>query len=197
MHGVLDHRFFAVDGGPPTPADHQEAAIDTVRAIGEALPAASVWRVSVDEVAARAAAPEPIDAATFMGPLYDIPSATLWLRGQERLLNHYFAPGDPEEQAHARSIDREGALGYAHAFCDPPYGLSIPRPRRRDETAELFAAVVREIFGGFAEGHAVMRHGVDFSNYFDAGKEWWGAALWTFFEPRSALLVGIAASTTD
>jgi hypothetical protein len=35
------------------------------------------------------------------------------------------------------------------------------------------------------------------SNYFDAGKEWWGSFFWTVYNPTKKWYIGIAASTTD
>lgn len=37
----------------------------------------------------------------------------------------------------------------------------------------------------------------DFSDYFDAGKEWWGTGLWTAFDLKTNTVVVIGASLTD
>ena len=37
----------------------------------------------------------------------------------------------------------------------------------------------------------------DWSNYFDAGKEWWGIWCTTIWNPSTRTLAAIAASSTD
>lgn len=43
----------------------------------------------------------------------------------------------------------------------------------------------------------VYRWNDDFSDYFDAGKEWWGTGLWSIYDKTTGILVIIGASTTD
>ena len=65
------------------------------------------------------------------------------------------------------------------------------------EITDLFLTVVEDLFAGFEPGSVVYRYPTDFSNYFDAGHEWWGAGLWTVYTPSRPWLMGIAASSTD
>jgi hypothetical protein len=90
--------------------------------------------------------------------------------------------------------------GYAYAFSDPPYSLYDRVNRRRlsdGEPAELFQAINRDVLGGVTPASVVYRWPDDWSNYFDAGKEWWGSFCWTFANPGTARVVVLAASTTD
>lgn len=63
------------------------------------------------------------------------------------------------------------AAGFTHAFNDPPYGLK--------DSDWLFSQMKSVIFRGFAEETEVWRWDTDGSNFFDEGKEWWGAFFWT------------------
>jgi len=80
------------------------------------------------------------------------------------------------------------AQGFESAFKEPPYGMSKP-------VSELYAAIVHEL-GLLDPGLEIMRWSTDWSNYFDAGHEWWGAHLWTLRHADGPLL-WIGASSTD
>ena len=43
----------------------------------------------------------------------------------------------------------------------------------------------------------VYRWNDEFSNYFDAGKEWWGTGLWSVYDYFDRTMVIIGASLTD
>jgi hypothetical protein len=92
-------------------------------------------------------------------------------------------------------VFRSGTIGndqgYAYAFGDPPYGMD----GTEDEIADLFDELNRALFGdGDLE---IMRWSTDWSSYFDAGHEWWGAFLWTVRPLGRPYVVAICASTTD
>lgn len=61
----------------------------------------------------------------------------------------------------------------------------------------LFLSIANELFGGFQCSLEIYQWSTNWSNYFDAGHEWWGSFLWTV-EPEGAnYIVGVAASSTD
>ena len=43
----------------------------------------------------------------------------------------------------------------------------------------------------------IYRFSDDFSDYFNAGKEWWGTGLWAVLDRKSETVTVIAASLTD
>ncbi|MDO4492182.1 MAG: hypothetical protein Q4B85_14065, partial [Lachnospiraceae bacterium] len=43
----------------------------------------------------------------------------------------------------------------------------------------------------------VFRWNDDFSDYFDAGKEWWGTGLWSAYDEITKEITVIGASLTD
>jgi len=85
---------------------------------------------------------------------------------------------------------------YEGAFTDPPYGLS---EKNKDVVGALFSEINRHLFGGFHDELEIYSWSSDWSSYFDAGNEWWGAFLWTVRNRQTARrqIIVIAASTTD
>lgn len=83
--------------------------------------------------------------------------------------------------------------GYAFAFGNPPYSMS----GSEESIAELFDAINLELFGSDCDELEVFRWSNDWSDYFEAGLEWWGAFLWTVKPPSRPYIVAIGASTTD
>jgi hypothetical protein len=83
--------------------------------------------------------------------------------------------------------------GYKSAFFHPPHGLG----GSAIETQELFAGINRFIFGSDPSRAEIFSWSTDWSNYFDAGHEWWGAFFWTIRVSAPSRFVVIGASTTD
>lgn len=80
---------------------------------------------------------------------------------------------------------------YIHAFTDPPYGLRCPD----DEKLDICLQTMTRLFGDLSS-FTIRKWSTDWSNYFDAGNEWWGAYLWTLVsDDGRGWWVG--ASTTD
>ena len=86
-----------------------------------------------------------------------------------------------------RNYSIPNPLPYWFAFLEPPYGNSYDRFDFIEFNNCLF----------HNENVEVYRWNDDFSNYFDAGKEWWGTGLWTAFDVENKLFVIIGASLTD
>ena len=85
--------------------------------------------------------------------------------------------------------------GYKSAFFDPPYGL-FGRASDR-EMIDLFNAINRHILGSEPDRAEIFSWSTDWSNYFDAGHEWWGAFYWTIRPSGSDRVFVVAGSTTD
>lgn len=104
--------------------------------------------------------------------------------------------------------------GLAHALLAPPYGLRRPSaPWAEDRFSPAYgsheAAWMRDVLRAFcrevlavddprrASHLAIRRWPTDWSSYFAAGHEWWGAFFWTIEDPQRGWTTVIAASTTD
>jgi hypothetical protein len=64
---------------------------------------------------------------------------------------------------------------YTYAFTTPPYGI---RCAENDEKHAICSQTMTRLFGNLSN-FTVRKWSTDWSNYFDAGNEWWGAFLWT------------------
>jgi hypothetical protein len=81
---------------------------------------------------------------------------------------------------------------YTHAFTDPPYGI---RSANDAESQAICSDSLARLFGDLTH-FSIRKWSTSWSNYFDAGNEWWGAFLWTLVsDDGRGWWVG--ASTTD
>lgn len=147
---------------------------------------------------------QSISLREFLGWEYDLERRCLALRGQTKHLNDYFLAPYVECADHRcdystlssqwdADLDLEETHGYAYAFSSPPYGLRLPNV----ETDALFQTLNHCLFGGLSDELDVWRWETDWTNYFEAGREWWGEYLWTVQRPGSGRVVVIAGSSTD
>jgi hypothetical protein len=83
--------------------------------------------------------------------------------------------------------------GFKPAFFHPPYGLQGSYQSQTD----LFNKIVTGLLGSEPQDAEIFSWSTDWSNYFDAGHEWWGAFYWTIRPKDSNRYLVIAASTTD
>lgn len=79
-------------------------------------------------------------------------------------------------------------IPYWHAFLEPPYGTSYSKADFVEFNNILFPT---------KDDLEVYRWNDDFSNYFNAGKEWWGTGFWSIYSIRTGIFVVIGASLTD
>lgn len=77
-------------------------------------------------------------------------------------------------------------------FCDPHSSGNI--------IGEKYDNLIRKFFSAFLsskENYIIYQLSNDWSNYFDAGKEWWGTFFWTLYDKTTNQITVIAASITD
>jgi hypothetical protein len=189
MGGVLDFVFFDLPPSDEAEYDiHRSAAISTLEAIRRRIP---LFQFSIRP---EGAVGQPVSVEKFLGPHYDQRKGTYKLYG-----------------ARSKSGGADYTTeGYTDAFFDPPHGLGAKRrgmmplrefygssskPAYRDDR-DLFRDMNVALFNNFAD-LTVYSWSTDWSTYFDQGKEWWGAHLWTVANPARNLLIGLGASSTD
>jgi hypothetical protein len=137
-----------------------------------------------------------VSAAEFLGSLCDLQTRRLAMPGATKgNYNKRFWFGDEEHHRNqiAYSTKSADVKGLSDAYLDTPYGLS----GTKDAVNDLFFEVVDKLLDGVRENLQILSWNPDWSNYFDAGKEWWGTYFWTFHYDGTNRIVGIAASTTD
>ncbi len=86
-------------------------------------------------------------------------------------------------------VDAGEQIPYWYAFLEPPQWF--------DCTPDDFRRVNDALFPKGADGLEVFEWTTDWSNYFDAGHEWWGAACWSVYDRRLDRFAVLFASATD
>ena len=86
-------------------------------------------------------------------------------------------------------VNSDNWLNYRKAFLCPPHGNSY--------TDSDFERVNAVLFPGGTDELEVYRWTTDWSEYFDDGKEWWGALCITVYDKTLDRFVVIMASATD
>lgn len=114
---------------------------------------------------------------------------------------------DPAELLHVPEILRTGHAGqriYDCGFPDPFKGEQIPywyafweTPHSSGYGPYDFRKVNSVLFPEGTDELEVYEWTTDWSNYFDAGHEWWGTACWSIYDRRMNRYVVIMAETTD
>ncbi len=94
-----------------------------------------------------------------------------------------------------------GPVPYWYAFLKPPHG-TVPVVKngvtvRKRYGVEDFEIVNRALFPHGLAGLVIYEWSTDWSSYFDAGHEWWGASCWSIYDKVAERFAVIVASATD
>lgn len=92
-----------------------------------------------------------------------------------------------------KNIYKYSCMGYAKCYIEQPYGLSA----KNEVINQLFFDLNEVLFYDFKYPVYIYLWDENCSNYFEAGKEWWGAYLWTVLIKDRKEIVVILASSTD
>lgn len=206
--GVVNFVFFECEGNSSDQRAHHKAVLlgfdeiqfradeyaeRTSKELG--IPKSRIFQVDINQEAAETLVPKKVTWREFLGPRYDFNRNGLIVHGKGEFLNEFFFytdPATPENIIPPDGIDYGVGTGFAYAFSSPPYPIQLPC----DELGRLFDKFLNFVICGSADS-TIYEWPTDWSNYFDAGKEWWGTFLWSFSNPGSNKIVVIAASTTD
>ncbi len=82
-----------------------------------------------------------------------------------------------------------GMIPYWYAFLETPHGTAY--------TPDDFRWVNAALFPQGTDRLEVCEWSTDWSDYFDAGHEWWGAACWSVYDPHAGRYAVLLASSTD
>ena len=92
-------------------------------------------------------------------------------------------------------------IPYWYAFLEPPHKTGPVRKNgkiiREKYGKEDFEIVNKALFPEGTEELDIYEWSTDWSNYFDAGHEWWGTVCCTVYDKRMNRFVVITASSTD
>lgn len=107
--------------------------------------------------------------------------------------NRFYEGGQPEADG--------GQIPYWYAFLEPPHGtawvIRNGKKIRKQYGPEDFETVNHALFPQGTDELEVYEWTTDWSNHFDAGHEWWGAACWTVYDKKMNRYTVIMASYTD
>jgi hypothetical protein len=178
--GVLDFVFFeTAPGVSPSPEMHRTAALEAMAAIDRGL---EQW------AADHASEQTPFDW------FYRVHWDETKLEGGPVFFETFWGTDDVEPKPIGeRAWNIPTVDGYKTAFFHPPHGLRGYEP----ETSELFASINQFVLGDEPAKAQIFSWSTDWSNYFEAGHEWWGAFFWTVHPAGTTRLVAIGASATD
>ncbi len=114
---------------------------------------------------------------------------------------------DTEELLHVPKILRTDRIGRRYYDCglpNPLKGEQIPYwyafwepPHTSEYGPDEFRNVNSVLFPEGTDELEVYEWTTDWSNYFEDGHEWWGAACWSIYDKRMDRYVVIMAASTD
>lgn len=152
----------------------------------------SFFRITTDD---KPLVPTRVSKKEFLGPRFDHARGGLIVQGKAKLHNEFFFYRDEvcvDNIIPQGLVDDGFGPGFAYVFSDPPYGMSIDTR----ELGQLFNSFLSEVLK-LSDNSVIYQWPTDWSNFFDAGHEWWGAFLWSLSIPDTRRILIIAASSTD
>lgn len=84
--------------------------------------------------------------------------------------------------------------GYRSAFLKPPHDLLL---HKKINQSEFFIDATNKIIGMEYEIELILKWNTDWTDYFDDGKECWGAHLWTIYNKEKSRLIVATAVAID
>ncbi|MFD2568722.1 hypothetical protein [Pseudotenacibaculum haliotis] len=144
---------------------------------------------------------EKISLRDFMGPFFDLELRKPILHGSFPYSYEYFYYDIKEKKSNIIPLTQfkndkseYWTQGFMETFLEPPHGTEVGKNKL--EIGNYFLSTCDFLFSNLNE-LTIYKWSVDCSNYFDAGKEWWGSQFWTVYNPTKDYYIGIAASATD
>lgn len=177
--GVLDYVVVKPIGTDSAPLSHKAAAIAGIAGIDRRLES---WALSH--------ASEEYPAEVFFRLRWD---ESKLVGGPVSFTSFWGTDDVTPQQINQYAWSIPEVDGYKTAFFHPPYGM-----RGSDrEKEDLFDGINELVLGSNPTECEIFSWPTDWSNYFEAGKEWWGAFYWTVRPSESNSVIIIGASSTD
>jgi hypothetical protein len=216
LGGVLDFKFLKVSGYSSDLEAHLLTAQRTLELLGDdnnkyfdklaqslGTNRDAYFKVSAIQVLADTGI--QISSEQFFGPYFNFKEERPILLGKTgkpsngiTVFSDYYNYDDIENQNNVVTVQQDNkdyvTQGYTDAFLSPPHYFGGKMTNL--EIGKLFLAFNQFFFDDITK-ITVYSWPTDCSNYFEAGKEWWGSFFWTIYNPIKDWYVGIAASTTD
>jgi hypothetical protein len=177
--GVLDFVFLEAETEGPPEQLHREAALAGMAAIDRRL---EHWAIGHES--------EEYPLERFFRVRWDEAK----LAGEQVSLSTFWGSDGVEPKRIGESAWLIPSVdGYKSGFFHPPHGLR----GSSQEQVELFAGIGRLVLGEEPARAEIFSWSTDWSNYFEAGREWWGAFYWTIRPAGARRFAVVGASSTD
>jgi hypothetical protein len=178
LGGVLDYVFLEPEIDRPAEELHRMAALEAMAAIDQCLEQRAESNASHEH---------PIEM------FFRVHCDETKLTGQRISFSSFWGSDDVEPKGSGDVWRIPNVDGYKTAFFHPPYGLGGSSA----EKVELFTGLNQHVLGDDPARVEIFSWSTDWSNYFDAGHEWWGAFFWTIRSSGTSCFAAIGASSTD
>ena len=177
--GVIDYVFLDVPEGLSSSGLHRAAALAGIAVIDKRL---EQWAIQ------NASKKYPI------GSFYRLRWEANKLTGERVDFTTFWGSDDVESKKLGKNAwSIPNIDGYKTAFFHPPYPL-----RGTDgEKLKLFEGINKHLLGDEPGQAEIFSWSTDWSNYFKAGHEWWGAFYWTIRSIGSPYFAVVGVSSTD
>ena len=186
--GVLDFIFLEPDADGPPEQLHRAAALAGIMVIDRHLEEFAISQTSSEFL-----------QSTF----FRVHCDEAKLSGEQISFSRFWGSDDIEPKLITMTPNEAWSIpevdGYKTAFFHPPHGLGPFASLVVDanEQMALFDRINKHILGDAPAQAEIFSWSTDWSNYFEAGLEWWGAFYWTIRPAGSRRFVVIGASATD
>ena len=217
LGGCVEFKIFTIDKPENSYQTHCEVAKETLTELSKANEAcfqkiAQVHNTNRDQYFKLSINFEELEKSgiqiklrEFLGPQFDLKTGKPLIKGVQRLYNSYFYFDTEENENNIINIEEVSGQfnfiesdGVTSAFCgaflEPPHSVRIGKTIL--EHGQYFLEFCNFLFSDL-KLLEIYKWSVNCSNYFDAGKEWWGSHFWTIYNPTKNIYIGIVASTTD
>lgn len=139
-----------------------------------------------------------ISLRDFLGPQFDLKTHKPLIKGVQNLYNSYFYFDTEESDKNIVNIsevngefnfvDNDGVTeAFCGAFLEPPHSVRLGKSVF--EHGQYFIEFCNLLFSNLTQIE-IYKWSVNCSNYFEAGKEWWGSHFWTVYNPTKNIYIG-------
>ena len=216
LGGIIDFKFFKILGANSDMEAHLLTAQRTLELLGKdndeyfnrlaqslGTDRDKYFKVSANQILMNTGT--QITPEQFFGPYFNFKEERPILLGKTgrslqgiTVFSEYYNYDEVENKeniviVHQNNISYK-TQGYTDAFLSPPHYFA--GNVSNFEIGKLFLEF-NQFFFDDIHRVTVYSWATDCSNYFEAGKEWWGSFFWTVYNPVKDWYIGIAASTTD
>jgi hypothetical protein len=197
--GRIDFKVFKVD---KSISEYDSHFLTAKNSILELQKKSHYFKIDFDENKMNESGTK-ISVEEFLGPWFDFKLKKPILKGDKNINDlFYFDSKENSEnrininnsELYKNNASELYTIGFTQAFLDPVHSFRVSNSKL--ETGNYFITFCDLLFSDLNK-IKILKWNTNCSNYFDAGKEWWGKHFWTVYNPITDHYIGIIASDTD